>query len=41
MHLCHAHFDHEHGTEGPHDLIMLALAKRRAGTFSMLRERHA
>ncbi|MBI3464231.1 MAG: cobalamin-independent methionine synthase II family protein [Planctomycetes bacterium] len=35
MHLCHAHFDHKHGSEGPYDLIMPALAKVRAGTISM------
>jgi len=26
-HLCHAHFDRKHGSEGPYDLIMPALAK--------------
>ena len=35
MHLCHAHFDREHGTEGPYDLIMPALGKVRVGTISM------
>ena len=35
MHLCHAHFDHKHATEGPYDLIMPALAKVRVGTISM------
>jgi 5-methyltetrahydropteroyltriglutamate--homocysteine methyltransferase len=35
MHLCHAHFDRKHGTEGPYDLIMPALAKIRVGTISM------
>jgi 5-methyltetrahydropteroyltriglutamate--homocysteine methyltransferase len=35
MHLCHAHFDHRHGTEGPYDLIMPALARVRVGTISM------
>ena len=35
MHLCHAHFDHKHGTEGPYGLIMPALAKVRVGTISM------
>jgi 5-methyltetrahydropteroyltriglutamate--homocysteine methyltransferase len=35
MHLCHAHFDHKHGTEGPYDLIMPALAKVRVDTISM------
>jgi 5-methyltetrahydropteroyltriglutamate--homocysteine methyltransferase len=35
MHLCHAHFNHKHGSEGPYDLIMPALAKIRVGTISM------
>jgi 5-methyltetrahydropteroyltriglutamate--homocysteine methyltransferase len=35
MHLCHAHFDHRHATEGPYDLIMPALARVRVGTISM------
>ncbi|MCZ6676759.1 MAG: cobalamin-independent methionine synthase II family protein [Candidatus Poribacteria bacterium] len=35
MHLCHAHFDREHGTEGPYNLIMPALAKVRVDTISM------
>ncbi|WP_179130883.1 cobalamin-independent methionine synthase II family protein [Candidatus Entotheonella palauensis] len=35
MHLCHAHFDREHGSEGPYDLIMPALAKVRVGTICM------
>ena len=35
MHLCHAHFAHKHGTEGPYDLIMPALSKIRVGTISM------
>jgi 5-methyltetrahydropteroyltriglutamate--homocysteine methyltransferase len=35
MHLCHAHFDHKHGSEGPYDLIMPALAKVRVGTISL------
>ena len=35
MHLCHAHFDRKHGTEGPYDLIMPALAKVRVGTISL------
>lgn len=35
MHLCHAHFDRKHGSEGPYDLIMPALAKIQAGTISM------
>jgi 5-methyltetrahydropteroyltriglutamate--homocysteine methyltransferase len=35
MHLCHAHFDHKHGSEGPYDLIMPALARVRVGTISL------
>ena len=35
MHLCHAHFDRKHGSEGPYDLIMPALAKARVGTISL------
>lgn len=35
MHLCHAHFAHEHGTEGTYDLIMPALRKIHVGTISM------
>ncbi len=35
MHLCHAHFDRQHGSEGPYDLIMPALAKVRVGTISL------
>ncbi|MCZ6633797.1 MAG: cobalamin-independent methionine synthase II family protein [bacterium] len=35
MHLCHAHFDRKHGSEGPYDLIMPALARVRVGTISM------
>jgi 5-methyltetrahydropteroyltriglutamate--homocysteine methyltransferase len=35
MHLCHAHFDRKHGSEGPYHLIMPALAKIQAGTISM------
>ncbi|HLE44661.1 MAG TPA: cobalamin-independent methionine synthase II family protein [Methylomirabilota bacterium] len=35
MHLCHAHFDHRHATEGPYDLIMPALARLRVGTICM------
>ena len=27
IHLCHAHFDHKHGSEGPLDLIMPGLAR--------------
>jgi 5-methyltetrahydropteroyltriglutamate--homocysteine methyltransferase len=35
MHLCHAHFDHKHGSEGPYDMIMPALNKVRVGTISL------
>jgi 5-methyltetrahydropteroyltriglutamate--homocysteine methyltransferase len=35
MHLCHAHFDRRHASEGPYDLIMPALAKVRVGTISL------
>jgi 5-methyltetrahydropteroyltriglutamate--homocysteine methyltransferase len=35
MHLCHAHFDRRHGSEGPYDLIMPALARVRVGTISL------
>jgi 5-methyltetrahydropteroyltriglutamate--homocysteine methyltransferase len=35
MHLCHAHFERKHGTEGPYDLIMPALAKVQVGIISM------
>ena len=35
MHLCHAHFDRKHGSQGPYDLIMPALAKVRVETISM------
>ena len=35
MHLCHAHYDRRHVTEGPYDMIMPALAKARVGTISL------
>ncbi len=35
IHLCHAHFDRQHGSEGPYDLIMPALRKARIGTISL------
>ncbi len=35
MHLCHAHFDRKHATEGAYDLVMPALAKVRTQTISM------
>ncbi|HEV8307945.1 MAG TPA: cobalamin-independent methionine synthase II family protein [Methylomirabilota bacterium] len=35
MHLCHAHFDRQHKTEGPYDLIMPALGRIRVGTLCL------
>lgn len=35
VHLCHAHFDRKHGSEGPYDLIMPALKKIRVGMICM------
>jgi 5-methyltetrahydropteroyltriglutamate--homocysteine methyltransferase len=35
MHLCHAHYNREHGSEGAYDLIMPALAKVKAETISL------
>jgi 5-methyltetrahydropteroyltriglutamate--homocysteine methyltransferase len=35
IHLCHAHFDRRHKTEGGYDLIMPALARIRVGTISL------
>ncbi|MGH7321117.1 MAG: cobalamin-independent methionine synthase II family protein [Candidatus Rokuibacteriota bacterium] len=35
MHLCHAHFDRTHRTEGPYDIIMPALARIRVGTICL------
>ncbi len=35
VHLCHAHFNRKHVSEGSYDMIMPALAKLRAGTISM------
>lgn len=35
VHLCHAHFDRKHGSQGPYDALMPALAKMRVGTVSM------
>lgn len=35
IHLCHAHFDHQHGSEGPLDLIMPGLARIRADIISI------
>ena len=35
MHLCHAHFDHVHGSRGSYELIMPTLAKIDAGTICL------
>ena len=35
VHLCHAHFDRQHGSEGPYDVIMPALNQIRVQTISM------
>ena len=35
MHLCHAHFQHQHSTAGSYDPIMPALARARVGTILM------
>ena len=35
MHLCHAHFDRNHGSEGSYDMIMPALNKVNVGTISL------
>ena len=35
MHLCHAHFDRQHGSQGPYDLIMPALNKVNVDTISL------
>jgi 5-methyltetrahydropteroyltriglutamate--homocysteine methyltransferase len=35
MHLCHAHFAHEHGSQGSYEPIMDALGKIRVGTVSL------
>jgi 5-methyltetrahydropteroyltriglutamate--homocysteine methyltransferase len=35
MHLCHAHFNRQHKTEGPYDLIMPTLGRIRVGTISL------
>ncbi|MDP7015071.1 MAG: cobalamin-independent methionine synthase II family protein [Pirellulaceae bacterium] len=35
IHLCHAHFNRRHVSEGEYDLIMPTLAKIRVGTISM------
>jgi 5-methyltetrahydropteroyltriglutamate--homocysteine methyltransferase len=35
VHLCHAHFNRRHVSEGPYDMIMPALASLRVGTICM------
>ena len=35
MHLCHAHFNRQHKTAGPYDLIMPTLARIRVDTISL------
>ena len=35
MHLCHAHFDHSHGSEGSFDLIMSGLARVKVAIISL------
>lgn len=35
MHLCHAHFDHVHGSRGSYELIMPTLAKIDVGTICL------
>ena len=35
VHLCHAHFDRKHGTEGPYDLIIGALGQMNVDRFAM------
>jgi 5-methyltetrahydropteroyltriglutamate--homocysteine methyltransferase len=35
LHLCHAHFDRKHGSEGPYDIIMPALGRIRVETICM------
>ena len=35
MHLCHAHYERRHVTQGPYELIMPALDKVRVGTISL------
>ena len=35
LHLCHAHFDHSHGSEGPYDLIMPGLARIEVDIISL------
>jgi 5-methyltetrahydropteroyltriglutamate--homocysteine methyltransferase len=35
MHLCHAHFDHQHGSEGPYDVLMSGLDRLSVDTLSL------
>ena len=35
IHLCHAHFDHKHGSEGPLDMIMPGLARIKVDIISL------
>ena len=35
IHLCHAHFDHKHGSEGPLDRIMPGLTRLNVGIISL------
>ncbi len=35
MHLCHAHFDHQHGSEGPYDVLMSGLAGLNVDVLSL------
>ncbi len=35
VHLCHAHFDHRHGSEGPYDLIMPGLSRIQVDVISL------
>ncbi len=35
MHLCHAHFDHQHGSEGPYDVLMSGMARLNVDTLSL------
>jgi 5-methyltetrahydropteroyltriglutamate--homocysteine methyltransferase len=35
VHLCHAHFDHQHGSSGAYHIIMPTLARIRVGTICM------
>ena len=35
VHVCHAHFNREHSTQGPYDLIIGALAKMNVDRFAM------